>query len=155
MSGLYSGKASLTAQELVEDAQKDPALTNALRDIAMIRVLLDRAHGLLEGEEAEFLAALEKAPLEDGEEAKMRDRLLSWYRHMIDGHAKKVQTIQQYFDALEKKASGVSYDAIRASMLAIVRVLAEKVPDDAQRNEILAALDEALDQVVAGMRADA
>lgn len=151
LSGIYSNRAPLTVPELLDDAMKDPALTNPLRNIARIQVILDRAHGLLQGEEAAFLAALEGGALEEGGAAKMRSRLLAWYRHMIVAHSKKVQAIRLYFNALEKKASGVGSDTVQATMLAVVRVLNEKVPDERLRNAIFAALDEALANVVMGL----
>lgn len=143
--GLASRRLAVTLADRTAALRADPALADGLTDIARVRALVERAEELLSGEEASYLKTLGKNPVND---SVMRGRLLTWYECLVKLSAETVATIDRYYAALEKRAGGVALDAVRAGMVAIVKVLDESLTDEAQKKAINDRIAVAFERIV-------
>lgn len=143
--GLYSAKVAADLQGAMDGLRQDPHLTDGFMDIARIRALTVRAQDLLREEERAYLALEEQAEGGAGQGgaealAKARNRLLTWYERLAALAAATLAGIERYYGAIERKGGGVSAAAVDASLMALLKILHQRVPDEALREAIFADL---------------
>jgi len=129
----------------------DPLLMDGVNEVAQIRALTLRGEAILSGEESRFLSMLDQgAPPEDL--SRMRGRLMDWYERLVRISAETIASIDRYYGALEKRAGGVTLDALRLGMDAINRALDKHITDAAIRQRIHDEINASMAGVVVGIR---